>query len=219
MKTSHTALNRLVKRLPRMLAASAICLTSVTLPVIAADYFYDHNGSRMRVNITGAKVNIFYADPRVGLARNGVVPGTLLFDGRVSNNYLEGMTRIFHPSCGVVDYFVYGDFRPGRDFKLNGAAPVLSGMSCRIVDNIYDGPNANLAFTATGTSAPVRSGCLKNVSTSLNVRVGPGSDYGRIHELPAGTCGIRVLPDCRDGWCVVEAGPALGWVSMNYVQQ
>ena len=58
---------------------------------------YDHNGSRM-VMVTHADgtVTIRYKTPRAGLARLGVTPGTLLFegtiDGSVERGYIEGMT-------------------------------------------------------------------------------------------------------------------------------
>ncbi|WJS05865.1 SH3 domain-containing protein [Roseibium aggregatum] len=206
-----------------LVAGLPLLLALALVPADAAEYFYDHNGSGMRLTVTGSDVRIFYETPRSGLKANGVKRGTLLFNGRVANGYLEGMSRIFHAKCGTVDYFVYGDFKAGTNFNLNGAAPVMSNMSCRVVDNVYEGPNANLTFTTNEGERTAlttnRRGCLKNVSTSLNVRVGPSSSYGRIHEIPAGTCGIRILPQCRDGWCVVEAGPAIGWVSMKFVRQ
>lgn len=193
----------------------------------AADYLYDHNGSRMRVNVEGNKVKIYYQKPRQGLAGAGVRAGTLLFDGKVSNGYLEGMSRIFNPNCGEVDYFVYGDFTPGRSFMLNGAAPVLSNMSCRIVDNVYEGDNANLRFSAIGKSSQTPlsktnqggASCVVGVNTSLNVRVGPGADYGRIGELPANVCGLKILDRCQDDWCVVAFNDLTGWVSMRYIRR
>jgi len=206
------------------LAVAGLCASLAALPAFAADYAYDHNGSRMRLNVEGNKVRIFYEMPRSSLKSNGVKPGTLLFEGKVSKGYLEGMSRIFHSFCGEVDYFVYGDFSAGRDFKLNGAAPVLSGMSCRIVDNVYDGPNANLTFRSLGGGKPAQShsvqsdgACVTGVRTTLNVRVGPGSDYGIVDELPAGSCGVAVLSRCQDNWCVVRQGNSTGWVSMKYI--
>lgn len=190
----------------------------------AETYFYDHNGSQMRVNVEGSVVRIVYERPRPGLESVGVRPGTLLFDGKFANDYLEGMSRVFNANCGEVDYFVYGDFKPGHSFKLSGAAPVLSNMSCRIVDNVYEGPNANLDFTALrGTSdthvpAP-RTGCVTGVKTTLNVRVGPGPDYGRIGELEASSCDVEVLARCQDDWCLVRQGSVTGWVSMRYIRK
>lgn len=193
----------------------------------ADNYLYDHNGSTMRVNVEGTAVRIYYQQPRSGLQGVGVRSGTLLFDGEVNSGYLEGKSRVFNAKCGDVDYFVYGDFQPGRNFKLAGAAPVLSNMSCRIVDNTYEGSNANLLFTALGNRVPASnqsaqttaSGCVKGVNTYLNIRVGPGSNYGQIGQLPAGSCGIQVRERCQDNWCLVQQGQTVGWASMRYIQR
>lgn len=194
-------------------------------PVMAADYFYDHNGSQMRVNVQANEVRIYYQRPRAGLSDVGVQSGRLLFNGTLTNGYLEGMSRIFNANCGEVSYFVYGDFKPGRTFTLSGAAPVLSNVSCRIVDNVYEGPNANLKFRVLGDTAPSpqpqhsESGCVTGVNKTLNVRVGPGADYGRIGELRANTCGIEILDRCQQDWCAIRHGDVQGWVSMRFVQR
>lgn len=206
-----------------------VATLAFTLPMAAqaaqaTDYNYDHNGSSMRVNVEGNQVRVYYRQPRSGLAKNGVGPGTLLFNGIVKDGYLEGKSRIFNANCGEVDYFVYGDFKPAQTFTLRGAAPVLSNMSCRIVNNTSEGPNSNLLFTALdgaqrSTPAPLASGCIIGVNTSLNVRVGPGASYAKIDELRAGTCGLKIMSRCQDGWCAIKSGNTMGWVSMRYVKR
>jgi len=211
-------------------AVTALGLMASAVVAEAASFAYDHNGSRVRVDVNGSDVKIFYERPRSGLRGVGVRPGTLLFNGRVSNGYLDGMSRIFNANCGEVDYFVHGDFRAGRNFKLTGSAPVLSNMSCRIVNNTNEGPNANLVFTALGGSteveplapAPqqqVQRGCVKIVDSFLNVRVGPGASYGKIGELSANLCGIQKLGRCQQNWCLVQYRGTIGWVSMRYIEQ
>ena len=208
----------------RTVLAAALAALSIA-SAHAADYRYDHNGSTMRVSVEGPSVAITYERPRRGLAGIGVRPGTLLFSGRVDDGYLEGETRLFNSKCGEQPYFVYGDFTPGRDFRLTGAAPVLDRASCRVIDNTSEGSNANLRFTAlsgTARPAPAPAGggaCVTGVRTTLNVRVGPGGDYGRIAELPAGSCGIRVRERCQNGFCLIEQGPVTGWVSIRYVRR
>ena len=216
----------------RTFALAALFALMACFEAAARDYAYEHNGSRMKVSVNGAEVRIVYQRPRSGLRSVGVRPGTLLFDGRVSNGYLEGKSRVFNANCGEVDYFVYGDFRPGSAFRLSGAAPVVSNMSCRIVDNVNEGPNANLAFTPVSAPRPAPtskpepqprardgSACVTGVNSTLNVRVGPGADYGRIAELAAGSCGIEVLARCQGDWCAVRQGDVAGWVSMRYVRR
>lgn len=196
--------------------------------VTAADYRYEHNGSQMRVTTSGDNVRIYYEKPRKGLSGIGVQVGTLLFEGRQNGGYLEGMSRIFNANCGEVDYFVHGDFTPGQSFKLSGAAPVLSNMSCRIVDNIYTGSNANLVFTTLGGQqaqapqpSPTTAGCVKGVQSGswLNVRVGPNSDYGKIGEIAGGSCGIEISANCSGQWCLVQQGNTYGWAHMTYIQR
>ena len=211
----------------RLLTVVALALLVTTLPARAADYRYDHNGSQMRVSVEGSSVAIRYERPRAGLESIGVRPGALLFSGRLESGYVEGESRLFSPRCGEQPYFVYGDFTPGRNFRLNGAAPVLDRTSCRVVDNVHDGPNANLVFTALGSARPAPSpgpvagggACVTGVRTTLNVRTGPGGDYGRIAEFPANGCGITVRERCQDGWCLVERGNTIGWVSTRYLRR
>ncbi|MBN9672152.1 SH3 domain-containing protein [Roseibium aggregatum] len=211
-------------RIMKLIMSVGLIAASVA-PGVAADHRYEHNGSTMRVEVSGSSVRIYYEKPRQGLSAHGVRPGTLLFDGKVSNGYLEGMSRIFNANCGEVDYYVYGDFVPGQSFKLSGAAPVLSGMSCRIVDNVYTGPNANLQFNAlrAGAGRPAnvgRPGCVTGVNSYLNVRSGPGADYGRIGTFAAGSCGIEIVNNhCLGEWCLTRQGPTTGWVNSRFLNR
>lgn len=52
-------------------------------------------------------------------------------------------------------------------------------------------------------------------ATDLNMRTGPGTEYGRILTIPANT-GVGVLA-CQQGWCRVSAFGQIGWVSANYL--
>ena len=226
--------------LPALLLAASLGSVALLGPAAAASYEYDHNGSRMSVETTGeGSLTISYVAPRSGLSRIGVRPGTVLFDGSISDGYAEGLARIFSAQCGEVDYFVYGDLDPGRDFRLSGAAPVL-GDGCRIVDNVTEGSNARLDFTALSRARPdprpypspdprpaprptpmpqVGAGCVTGVRTTLNVRAGPGTRFGRSGEIPAGTCGVEVLNRCEGDWCAVRYGSVVGWASMQYVRR
>ena len=199
-----------------------------------AQALYNHNGSIMRVVEQGNTVRILYEQPRQGMAQIGVRPGTLLFEGELdANRYLEGLSRIFSARCGELDYYVYGQYQRSGDFTLNGAAPVLEAGGCRVIDNIYDGANANLFFAylreapgRSATPAPTliepASGfgpfCVAGVSTSLNMRAGPGGSFSVVGTLPANSCDIAGYNRCQDGWCFVARGPALGWVADRYLR-
>lgn len=202
-----------------------------------AQSFYNHNGSIMRLVQQGNSVRIFYEEPREGLLPHGVRPGTMLFEGELDANlYLEGMSRIFSSRCGEMDYYVYGQFRRNGDFTLAGAAPVLERNGCRVIDNTYDGDNANLRFawlrnaqggqTNAGGGAslvePARGTgpfCVTGVSSALNMRAGPGTSYAVIGTLAANSCNVAGYNSCEGGWCFVRRGDDLGWVANQYLRR
>lgn len=223
-------------------------ILAVLLAVLAgvsavhAQSFYNHNGSIMRLVEQGNTVRIYYEQPRDGLLPHGVRPGTLLFEGEMDRNlYLEGMSRIFSSRCGEMDYYVYGQYRRDGDFTLNGAAPVLEANGCRVVDNVYQGDNANLRFawlrTAQGgpASGPQpapggRSGlsepatghgpfCVTGISSALNMRAGPGTRFAVLGTLPANACDVAGYNRCEGGWCFVQRGNDVGWVANQYLRR
>jgi len=195
-------------------------------------FSYDHNGSVMKVERDRRRVSIFYERPKSSLRRVGVERGTRLFRGRLdATGYLEGDARLFSKACGPISYYVHGQYHEAGDFKLAGAAPVLE--DCRIVDNRYDTANANLVFSFQGrihqessegenagdTGTNFKRYCLYNVRTGLNMRVGPGRDYGVLIEIPAGDCSV-LAHNQRDGdWLGVQWNDHYGWVSGRYLKR
>lgn len=228
-------------RWPYRLAAFCLLLT-LGMVSAHAEGLYDHNGSTMRITQDGTTVRIAYEVPRPGLTSQGVRPGTVLFQGLLdSNYYLEGMSRIFRTGCDI-DYFVYGQYQPAASFTLSGASPVLARTGCQIVDNVYEGPNANLVFSylrpassaqqpnPRPSSSQVSAGpatgfgpfCVSGVSSTLNMRAGPGTQFGVIGQLDANRCGIAGYNRCQGGWCFIadqNSRPlAMGWVANQYLR-
>lgn len=219
----------------KTLIVSSTLFAALMSPALAESLRYNHNGSTMLVKWEGKSVTIRYDNPRSSLLKHGVKSGTLLFSGKLDKlgngtPYVEGDARIFRQGCSPTPYYVYGDLIKGRDFKLAGAAPVLAKGSCRIIDNIYTGSNANLVFTAVASSSKRSSKneikafgwgelCVTGVRTSLNIRTGPGVSYGRIGELPANACDLVSLNQCINGWCVVKRNIEIGWVSNAYLKK
>lgn len=207
--------------------ALTVCL--LANPVMAQPWFYDHNGSVMRLDIDGARVIVTYERPRAGLADVGVVTGTVLFDGATEGpNYVGGMAWVFSRRCGDIDYYVYGPLIPGSNFTLTGAAPVRDA-TCRIVDNSMDGPNGRLVFTALGAAPPqppslsppvpqphrgTASVCVGQAGGAA-LRTGPGLGFGQLTTLPEGTCGGMVATGVTQGWVGVVFGPSIGWVPVS----
>ncbi len=215
----------------------AVLMLVVGAVTVSAQSFYNHNGSIMRLVQQGNTVRIFYEEPRDGLRPHGVVPGTLLFEGQLDANlYLDGMSRIFSSRCGEMDYYVYGQFRRDGDFTLAGAAPVLERNGCRVIDNTYDGDNANLRFAwlrnsqggqsgpggGVGLVEPARGAgpfCVTGVGSALNLRAGPGTSYAVVGTLAANSCNVGGYNQCESGWCFVARGNDLGWVANQYLRQ
>lgn len=190
----------------------------------ASSYIYEHNGSTMLVERDRRRVTITYETPRAALRNHGVKHGTLLFKGRLgSDGILEGDTRIFSAKCGTTPYYVHGKYEEGRSFSLSGAAPVFE--KCRIVNNRYDIPNAKLVFNILKVSETAGSDmgpnvtlyCLRDVQSGLNLRVGPGTDYGIIAEIPVGSCNIQAQNHQHGEWLAVQWQGVLGWVSRRYL--
>ena len=102
---------------------------------------YDHNGSAMDVTVCRADVTIRYRVPRRGLARHGVVPGTVLFAGRFvpqdvtgdtaadEVSPLAGTAYVFKAGCTPAGYAVSGAMH--ARVELHGDAPVR-GADCRV---------------------------------------------------------------------------------------
>lgn len=220
-------------RLFLRLAFAVLALASLvwsTGPVLAQEALYLQQSSVVRVVQRGDNLQILIEDPGAARAREGARSGDLLFSGTISQSYVEGMAWKFDRRCGNIDYYVYGDFRIGRTFTLAGAAPVYGSGNCRIVDNVNEGPEAKLVFQLVQTnrqtpspqpSASLDQGasvCVVNVNTTLNLRVGPGTQHPVIYELPARQCSQQIAGACQSGWCPVRtSGGELGWASAAYL--
>ena len=136
---------------------------------------------------------------------------------------------MFSSACGPIDYYVSGEWRPGGAFTLRGAAPVRDKGTCRIVDNTYEGGHANLGFRPVAArpgplpepQPQAQAGCVQKVrpGSGLNMRVGPGTEYGIVAEIPHGTCGVEVSSTCRGVWCAAETGDGamFGWVHTGFI--
>lgn len=70
---------------------------------------------------------------------------------------------------------------------------------------------------ATVMVAPVAAtAATAYVSASVNVRAGPGTNYGKLATLPAGAAVNAGF--CRYGWCPIYNGPRPGFVSARYIR-
>jgi len=80
-------------------------------------------------------------------------------------------------------------------------------------------PNNNIVaafiFTSVLTVPVVALAAPATVTANVNVRVGPGSNYGRLGLLPAGF-GVDAGP-CRGSWCQIRTRGTRGWVSARFL--
>lgn len=105
-----------------------------------------HNGSRMVLVAEGTRRTFAYLQPREGLARIGVAPGTVLFIGERSGNRYFGVARRFSERCGYRAYSVGGEARDERTVVMGGTAPSINARTCAPTGSFAD----RLEFTFDG---------------------------------------------------------------------
>lgn len=117
------------------LIVTAALLAVLWMPVLGAgaaraDSYWNHNGSTMRLQAQGNLRWFTYHAPRAGMAAQGVVPGTLLFNGtRIGDRY-EGTAQVFSAACAEpLTYFVAGRVIGSDRIVMEGQRPVFS--NCR----------------------------------------------------------------------------------------
>ena len=72
---------------------------------------------------------------------------------------------------------------------------------------------ALLAGLAGTTAAEARQ---VTPTSNLNVRSGPGTSYGVVGVLPAGSS--VWVGTCTSGWCSVKLGGLTGWANASYLE-
>jgi hypothetical protein len=101
----------------------------------AADSFWDHNGSEMRLHAEGAKRVLSYEKPRSGIVAQGVERGTILFEGAITDEKYgeyKGTAFIFSKRCGNKPYAVEGGLSDrGYLVTLDGMAPDFDRTNCK----------------------------------------------------------------------------------------
>lgn len=120
----------------RLLLTTALALVLATSA--RAEDLWTHNGSLMGV---GQDRTVFYVEPRPGLPAD---PGAVLFQGDADN--VNGTAFGFSPGCPPTPYRVK-IVRPGPDtLVLEGPAPIIDAVSCRVLELTWATPSARLLF-------------------------------------------------------------------------
>lgn len=86
----------------------------------AADSFWMHNGSLMRLHADGNLRVFSYEHPTQRMRHAGVRRGTVLFEGERQGNRYVGQARVFSRYCGELIYPVSGDVVSERRVELSG---------------------------------------------------------------------------------------------------
>jgi hypothetical protein len=136
-----------------LVRALAILMASAAsaAPAIASEvYIYSHNGSVVSFGIVGEQLRIQYDRPRPALTRAGIEAGTVLFEGTVSGDRVEGNAYTFRPGCPPASYAVIGRFVVGDSVELRGPAPTW-GTGCEITGYSARSPHARLVFDYAAT--------------------------------------------------------------------
>lgn len=111
-----------------MLKSAVLSLIfTLAAQVAAADSFWDHNGSLMRIIAQGQERWIVYETPRQGMVDQGVQSGTLFFNGRRIGNSYQGVARAFSRNCPQPMTFpISGQVINESTIVLEGMRPVFS---------------------------------------------------------------------------------------------
>jgi len=111
----------------------------------------NHNGSTMVVSNNDGNITIEYERPKSSMRRQGVRNGTMLFEGTISGNRLNGVARVFRRGCAPAEYNVTGRWNVGTgQLSLQGSAPMRVRGGCRVVRYSNSSSNAYLLFNITG---------------------------------------------------------------------
>lgn len=138
----------------RLSSLIPIVLGFVFCTTASADqsFSFDHNGSRVRLDLRGDRAVISYIEPNSRLATVGISAGTLLFEGRIETNGLvQGTAYTFAFGCAPAPYAVKGTLREGQ-IVLTGAAPRRMRGRCEIAQYVSEGPHSLLVFNSTGAA-------------------------------------------------------------------
>jgi serine/threonine protein kinase len=107
---------------------------------------WEHDGSTLRLVAEGSHRQFIYEYPRALMADQGVVQGTVLFDGRRSGYTYSGTAYRYLRGCGSIAYEVWGTISAdNRSVTLHGRAPHRN-RSCEVAGYTDD----ELVFTFTG---------------------------------------------------------------------
>jgi len=133
----------------------ALLLSAMSFAAEPASAYYtesraNHNGSTMVVSNNDGNILIEYERPKSSMRKQGVSNGTMLFEGTINGNRLNGVARVFRRGCTPAEYNVTGRWNVGTgQLSLRGSAPIRVRGGCRVVRYSNSSSNAYLLFNIT----------------------------------------------------------------------
>jgi hypothetical protein len=93
---------------------------------------WDHNGSSVRLLVSGEQRQFVYSTPRPGLVDAGASAGMSVFKGTEDGDLYKGTAYIFNKRCGPQPYVVEGrEAADKRSVTMRGKAPRLNA-ACQV---------------------------------------------------------------------------------------
>ena len=134
----------------------ALFVVLATFAVAGAEqrvFSFEHNGSLMSLEVfdngrrdTPHHFDIIYENPRKGMRDEGVVPGTIFFEGDAfPDQTVVGTAYVFLGGCEPFPYKVSGKFTDKQHLVLHGPSPIVY-EGCRVAGLRNYGPNTRLEF-------------------------------------------------------------------------
>jgi hypothetical protein len=137
---------------------------------------WNHNNSKMKIDMVGDTINIYYVQPRQAMLDAGAKPNTLLINGMIKGTQITGTARIFAGNCGQFTYPVTGTItNNGREILLNGQAPVVNRSNCQVTRYVPDPLSFNLIETNSQSNSQPSQAQANNqtkpsVSNNQNIK-------------------------------------------------
>jgi flagellar biosynthesis GTPase FlhF len=135
----------------------ATCILTTLWPATAEcepESLWNHNGSVMALHAVGAEHVIRYQEPRIGMRQEGVVSGTVRFEGTRTGNTYSGTAFVFSRRCGAHPFHVSGTAsEEEREITMYGTAPAGFDAACRAT--IYSKHVVNFTFLRSVNPSPV----------------------------------------------------------------
>ncbi len=127
------------------LIAMTVMMAGSTLPALAGNSLWSHNGSTVMWQSSGQQRLVTYYSPRPGLP---VRPGVVLFEGVRQGNTMYGTAYVFRSGCAPAPYEVSGRIDPDNQtlVVLHGAAPIRERGGCRVIRYSRNSGNSRLVF-------------------------------------------------------------------------